>query len=192
MITMYPKGTYHFNWQEFKSGSMLHVEFSTFCYIKLQNLETAPNKKVILCEIKRHTIHHVASAWGGVPTLDRWGVPTLWYPSPVLMWPGGRGYLPWMGVPTLDWGTYLGLGYLPWGTPSPSWCGQGKGVPTLDGGNYLGVPLPQPGHDGGRGTHLSQITSPPPMWTDRHLWKQYLPVILRMQVVITWSIVSPK
>ena len=66
----------------------------------------------------RHTARHVASTCcaaqggGGVPT-----------------WVGGSwGYLPWMGVPALDGGTYpgWGRGYLPW---------MGEGVPTL--GRYL-------------------------------------------------------
>ena len=54
-------------------------------------------------------------SWGRLSTLAR-GVPTL-----------GDGYLPWMGVPTLDRDTYLGWGHLPWtGGTYP-----GQGVPSL-------------------------------------------------------------
>ena len=122
---MYPKGTYHFIWQEFKSGSMLHVEFSTYCYIKLQNLEKAPNKKVLLCEYKRHTTCHVASARAGT-YLGQVGVPILGYPLP-LSWCGqGKG------------GTYLGWGVPTMGYPSPSQVRMRGGVPTL-----AKVPLPR-------------------------------------------------
>ena len=90
-----------------------------------------------------------------VPTLTggtylAWGAPTLVG--------GGLSYLSWR-VPTLDWDTYLGQGYLPlfvgyllWGGYLP-WPGsthfgpggdlpwQGylpwRGVPTLDGDTYL-------------------------------------------------------
>ena len=60
---------------------------------------------------------------GGVPTLDREGVPTLDGGVPTL----DEGYLPWTGeVPTLDWGgTYPG-----WGVPTLN----GERIPTLDRG----------------------------------------------------------
>ena len=70
-----------------------------------------------------------------VPTLNGEGVPTL-DGGTYLGW----GYLPWMGVPTLD------RGYLPWmgGTPSSlTW----KGTPVSLNGSaplsgWMGVPPP--------------------------------------------------
>ena len=119
--------------------------------------------------------------WLGVPTLARgylpWlrgtylgqGVPTL--AREYLPWPGGTypgwGYLPWPG------GTYLDL---PWPGEYLPWLGGtylGWRVPTLAGGYP-----PWPG-----GTYLGQGGYPPQVWTDRHLWKQYLPVVLRTRAV---------
>ena len=68
------------------------------------------NKKVLLCERKRHTDRGVSSTPYGALS-GGGGVPTL----------AGGGYLPWQGV------TYPG-----WGT-----C-PGQGVPTLAGGTYPG------------------------------------------------------
>ena len=68
---------------------------------------------------------------------------------------------------------------LRWGTPSQTWDGVPPGQtwdevppPARPGIGYPPL-LSRPG----RGT------SPPQMLTDRHLWKQYLPVILRMRAV---------
>ena len=114
----------------------------------IQNL--IKNKKVLLRERKKHTVRRVASARGGgeggvcggylpwsgrtylrVPPILTWlegtylGVPPP-HPDPA----GGRGYISWMG-----------RGYLPWGTNILTWPG---GVPTYlgQGGTYLGVPPP--------------------------------------------------
>ena len=77
-------------------------------------------------------------------------------PPPILIWPG-------RGVPTLDGGgTYLGWGkgtYL--GYPPPILTRLGERVSTLDRG------------------YLHWGTPSPWVCTDRHLWKQYLPVVLR-------------
>ena len=81
---------------------------------------------------------------------------------PSISYPRWVSTLAW-GVPTLTWGTYLGVplppswpgygvppwmgGYLPWGTPPLFWPSRGylpwMGVPTL------GYPLPCPDLDGG-------------------------------------------
>ena len=66
----------------------------------------------------------------------------------------------------LSWRMYLPWwGDLPWATPHPDlawgclpWTGEEGYLP------WLGYPLPQG-------------------WTDRHLWKQYLQVVLRMRAV---------
>ena len=109
------------------------------------------NKKVFLCERKKHTAHCVASPYlywrgylpwwlrvtylgcwgGGVPTLVAGGVPTLVARGYYLGWGGtylDQGYLPWLG------GTYLGqrVTYLDQEVPTL------VGVPTLAGGTYLG------------------------------------------------------
>ena len=86
-------------------------------------------------------------------------------PPTVLICPGG--YPPWMGA------------YPPWpGGTYPGW-----GVPTLDGAYppwagdlpWLGVP-----------THLDLASVPPSLevWTDRCLWKQYLPILWMWAVKI--------
>ena len=116
------------------------------------------DKKVLLCERKRHTAHRVVStpsvvltdhpdlAGGeGVPCQ---GVPYLGTPP---SWPGGT----LLGVPTWvhppSWpqgGTLPGVWYPTWVPPSrvlPSWP---RGYPaggTLLGGPYLGTPHPGPG-----------------------------------------------
>ena len=113
------------------------------------------NKKILLRECKRYT--------------DRGVLGTT---SVVLYWREGTpcwGYACW-GVPPA--GGYPGLGTPPpaepgWGTPLARW-----GTPLLAG---LG-----PGWG-----------NPPPIWTwpgyplPRHLWKQYLTVVLRTRSVIT-------
>ena len=131
----------------------------------------------------------------------------LGVPLPILTWPGegvptldGEGYLPWgTSLARSEWGrsTYLGQGegYLTWGThspcpsPHPDQAGEGEGVPTLDGGTYFGVPpCPNlagggvPTLDGGRGTYLG-VPPPSRVWTDRHLWKQYLLVVLSLSEI---------
>ena len=80
------------------------------------------NKKVLLCEHKRHTTHCVAS----IPSV----VLTGGYPIPG---PGPDGGYP---HPALDGGTPPGEGTLPskavWGTPIQDWMG----VPPLQGWGY--------------------------------------------------------
>ena len=98
----------------------------------------------------------------------------------VLTWPGGGGtYLGW------GRGTYLG-------PPLPlTWAAGGRGVPTLDegGGTYLGrgrVPTlgyPLPPSWPGQGEGVPTLGYLPWVWTDRHLWKQYLPVVLPTRAV---------
>ena len=65
-------------------------------------------------------------------------------------------------------GTYLGRGYLPWGSPHPD---IGRGVPTLDlpwGTSHSDLAEEVPTLDGGRGTYLGV----PPILT----WlRRYLP-----------------
>ena len=102
----------------------------------------------------------------GTPSDLRWGTPQTWDGVPPRTWDGVPPR-PEMGYPP-----YLDLG---WGTPLP---GPGMGHPP-----YL---------DLGWGTPPTQTwdgVSPPEMLRDRHLWKQYLPVILRMRVVIILIII---
>ena len=112
---------------------------------------------------------------------------------------GGRGYLAWIGggVPILDGGGVPTLdgGYPSWGIPYPdlawgwgTYLAQG-GVPTLDRGKgtYHGIPSSCRGGtylEMGEG-YLPWGTPSPQVWTDRHLWKQYLPIILR-----TWAVIK--
>ena len=74
------------------------------------------NKKVLLRERKRHTAHCVASPYRGGTYLGCGGDTHLcqgvtYLGWGYLPWPGGthlcRGYLPWLGLPTL-------AGVLPW------------------------------------------------------------------------------
>ena len=82
----------------------------------------------------------------GVPPSARWR-----YPSPSAGW----GYFPvsQMELPPLT----------RWGYPAIGWMG----VPPSAGWGTLYWP------DGG--TPIGWMGVPPEMWTDRHLWKQYLP-----------------
>ena len=73
------------------------------CYKQIQN------KKVPLCERKRHTARRVASPWpGGVTYLGQGGAYLCW----------GGTYLGWGG-------TYLCWGYLPWPEGYLPWPGEG-------------------------------------------------------------------
>ena len=118
------------------------------------------HKKVLLRKCKRHTARCVAStpsaalSWGGTPSLA--GVP----PCPDL----ARGYpIPGQGTPPPS-----GPG---WGPPPPPLSGPGLGTPL---GKDLGPVEVLWNGDG----------VPPWVWTDRHLWKQYLPFVLRTRAVI--------
>ena len=109
-----------------------------------------------MCECKRRTTRHLASSHSAVlsfectPSCSCWGYPILsqWgYPIQSWLGRGTMGYLP-----------YLELGYPPGRNLVP-----GTGVPWK-----------------GHGTSGSIIgwrwgTLPPWVWTDTHLWKQYLP-----------------
>ena len=107
---------------------------------------------------------------GGTYLSQGGGTYLRWY-APILTWLGR--------VPTLVGGTYLGVPPLSW----PGW-----GVPTLGyppdlaRDTYLGVPPSWPGLRG----YLPWGTPPPPRqgWTDGHLSKQYLSIVLRARVVI--------
>ena len=93
---------------------------------------------------------------------------------------------PWGGYPDPPRGGYP-VRY-PRGVPGPPQGGYpdprgvpgqvppSRGVPRPPGGVPSQVP-PQGGYP----------DSPPPLWTDKHLWKQYLPVVLRTRAVIIGS-----
>ena len=165
-------------------------------------IKTNGNKKVLLREQKRHTDYSVSSTplavlsqgeggrYLGVPlphldlargigTLGR-GLGTLRYPAPPLGPGQGGRYLVgggrYLGVPPLlvetlpGGGRYLGQGIGALAYPSLL-SGPDRGVGTLAGGGvrYLGVP------------------PPPWVWTDRHLWKQSLTVVLCTRSVTNYS-----
>ena len=84
-------------------------------------------------------------------------------------------------------GGYL-VRYPPGGLPSQvpllggTWPGYppSQGTPHPDlagGGTWLGTPP-------ARVPPWLDLTPPPPLWTDKHLWNQYLPVVLR-----TWAVI---
>ena len=106
-----------------------------------------------------------------------------------------EGYPIWLeGTPSLARGT------LSWNTPCPDLAG---GTSSLTGGvPHTGVPPLWPGwvvpHPWSGGTpslgnpvektwdqwkYYGMEIGNPPVWTDRHLWKQYLPVVLRTRAV---------
>ena len=90
------------------------------------------------------------------------------YPSPSCggvphPWPGGTPVLSW-GVPQ-SWTGWIPVLSWPGGYP----C---AGVPPDQG---LGTPPPAPQRPGTRDLGKNLGLAYPPPWTDRHLWKQYLP-----------------
>ena len=101
--------------------------------------------------------------------------------------PGGSGYPPWGGY----WVPPPGPGTPPGGYPG----GVPDRVPPLGGrgGTWTPVRYPSrggPGTPPGGGTRSGTPPGggypdppPPPLWTDKHLWKQYLPVVLRTRAV---------
>ena len=94
---------------------------------------------------------------GGYP---RWGILPAGPPSQV--WWGGT----WGGVPPSK------------GTSSQVWQGVSEvGYPPA------GYPLAGPGW--GTPPSWTWPGYPPKVWTDRHLWKQYLTVVLRTRSVIS-------
>ena len=103
---------------------------------------------------------------GGVPHLRSGGVPhPRSHPiSRGVPHPRSRGY------------PISGLGGVPH-LRSGQTC---DGVPPAPHQTWDGIPPPP--------TIQTWTGYPPEMLTDRHLWKQYLPVILRMRAVITHSV----
>ena len=102
-------------------------------------------------------------------------------PHPVMVGgtPSSHGGVPptiqtWLGYPpppTMQ--TWLG-----YPSPPPPHHPDLAGVPPSNHPELSGVPPPPPSRPGWG------ITSPPPqMLTDRHQWKQYLPVVLRRRAV---------
>ena len=162
--------------------------------MKLTIINIIRNKKVLLRKRKRHTARHVSSApryagGGGYPVPGLGGYPVPG-PGGGYMVPGLRG-VPGPrsggGTPSHVWGVPHPMSWgghpIPcWGgTPSHVWGGNPHtwdGVPppsqTLD--QWVPPPTIQ--------TWMGYPLPPPEMLTDRHVWKQYLPVILRMRAVI--------
>ena len=110
--------------------------------MELFSPKTTENKKVLLCEHKRHTAHHIASTryaalsngGGGYPIQSWWGGTPSSHGGgyPIQSWGGGtlsshgRGYpryppgQTWDGVPPIQ--TWHGVPSHPdlgWGTPCP-------------------------------------------------------------------------
>ena len=140
--------------------------FSSHCwYFTIENLLNT--RKVLLRERKRHTAHGVASARSA--TLSPGGgrdVPASRpnrgggeYPHPVLT--GGYYLHP---VPT--------GGGVP---PSSPDRGLPHPVPLSAGWGYPHPPLPN---------QLDGVSPPLEMWTERHLWTQYLPHSFGMRAII--------
>ena len=102
---------------------------------------------------------------GGYPSQDE-GTPSQ-----------DRGYPSWQcqeGVPPIwDWATPEGPWTSLWGMP------LGR-----DLGPVTGVPLRK---DMGPVEVLWDGDGYPRVWTDTHLWKQYLPVVLRTRTVTNWK-----
>ena len=149
------------------------------------------NKKVLLRERKRHTArcrvvstHSVVLSWLTPPAgLLTWPPPGYWPDPPpatdltppwLLTWPTPPGY--WPDPPPLAGQT--------WPTPQldrpdpPPPAGQTWTPPpphrlTDPPPPQLDRPDPPP----------PPADWPPPPWTDKHLWKQYLPVVLRTRAV---------
>ena len=131
------------------------------------------NKEVVLREREAlRPLHNkrllcLVSRRGGYPS------PSWKGSTPVLFWLGGRGIpqsCSGKGVPQLCSGWEIPLS---WGTPPPAGVPPGQDWRTPPPAR-TGVPPPPPWKGPGKepGT---EITPPPQMWTDRHLWKQYLP-----------------
>ena len=175
-----------------------HVKFN--CISKwnishiLQNdnyysLKSGVNKKVLLRERKRHTARCVANTpyvvlTGYPPPGGTWsGTPPP--PPPGGTWSGGvPGQVPW-GVPRPPRGYPVryppgegGYPDPPGGVPGPPLGGTRSGTPR--GGTRSGTP---PGGYPVRYPPGGVPSPPPPLWTDKHLWKQYLPVVLRTRAV---------
>ena len=87
-------------------------------FLPLDKIKITFNKKVLLCERKRHTARRVASPWGRVTYLGGRGSYL------------GRGNPPWLGVFT------LAGGYLPWPRGYLAWLGVStlaRGYPLWQG-----------------------------------------------------------
>ena len=76
----------------------------------------------------------------------------------------------------------------PGGVPGPprggTWSGTPRGGTRTPPGGYLDTPGGVPGQVPPPGGYPDPPS--PPLWTDKHLWKQYLPVVLRTRAVIIW------
>ena len=105
---------------------------------------------------------------------------------------GGCPILGWWGTP--NWGVLLSI--WDWGTPTP-WTGvhprketwnQSLGYPserTWCQWKYYGMEMgySQKGHGTSKSIMGWRWGTPLLVWTDTHLWKQYIHVVLRMQTV---------
>ena len=132
-------------------NSVYHITMqpcSRLYYLPCRDVPSWCYKKVLLRERKRHTAHWVVSAHSAV-CLGEGGtsVPAEGV-TPVLFWSGG---IPVLGYPPPPVGTGV--------HPPP---GQDWGTPRKD----LGPETWERTWDWG---------TPLRVWTDRHLWKQYLP-----------------
>ena len=152
--------------------------------------------KTVLHERKRHTACRIAStlsavlSWRGVPHPWQGGTQSLsggapYWGTPVLIWLGGG--TPYLGS-TSSWGTPI----LTWPGETPclakgvplSWCTPHLGLghpPVRNLGPVTGYP--QKGPDTSRSIMGWIWGTPPRVWTDRCLWKQYLPVVLCTRAV---------
>ena len=131
------------------------------------------NKKVLLRERKRHTARRVVST----PSVVLPGYPPRGGTRSGTPQGGTRsGPPPRGGVPSqVPPGGYP-VRYPPGGVPSQ--------VPPPGGYPVRYPPPAAPWHSGKCCKALWDMGTPPILWTDKHLWKQYLPVVLRTRAVI--------
>ena len=136
-----------------------------------------PRRKCLLCcsvswQWAEGGVPHLVLDWGGysrVPPIwtRGWGTSWTWDGVPPTWTWDGYHPVSWMGYPPA-W-TWDGVppppGHLLWGK-APPWLLEWGNPPPVD----LWWGLPPPPQSAGWGK-----PPPPEMWTDRHLWKQYLP-----------------
>ena len=141
------------------------------------------NKKVLLRERKRHTARCVANTpyvvLTGYPPREGSGYPPGGVPSQVP--PRGPGTPPGGYPVRYPRGS---PGTPPGGTQSGTPGGLGTHPPGGVPGQVPGGVRVPPGGYPVRYPPGGTRTPPPPLWTDKHLWKQYLPVVLRTRAVI--------
>ena len=141
--------------------------WSTVCsvwQVKSCVYKTCNNKKVLLHERKRHTAHHISRTRYAVPRGGGLKIQSWMRGNPSRSWPGGTP--------------------VPGGVP-PSQDRDGVPPPTPPCQDRDGVCHPQKGHWTSGSImgwryyvmDMGYIPPPPPPhpWTERHLWKQYLP-----------------